>query len=178
MLYSLSSKSYNLAYKNIMARNWYLKIAPLATAEGSLGKRHSYLKPCYFEKGQNNNNTNKPKTWTTPKEWRKRMVILENVILSLENVVVDDDKECTAYFLLKNVNEEMCFSSWILRFFARSADWFPQISSPIHSDLILLWCKHKWLSGLTHTFTRTYIVMEKSHTNFISVFYHQSWLIE
>lgn len=85
--------------KNILARKLHLKIALLAIAKGSLG-REMVSKTLLLEEGQNNNN-NKPKAWRTSGGWTKRV---ENLVLSLENLALCDNKECTTYFLLKIVN--------------------------------------------------------------------------
>lgn len=161
MHYSLSSKSYNLGFKNIMARNWYLKIAPLAIAEESLGKRDGYLKPCYPERGWNND-TKKPKTWKTSRGCTKRGMILENVILSRKFSSlwwprVHDlfpPYNCkwvnVPIFMYPKVLSQKCW--WV------SADQFTH--TLWHSSAC---CMSKTTSWTTYTYVWTYIVMEKLH---------------
>lgn len=68
-----SFKSYSPTPKNLPTRNWHLKMALLATAEGSLGKRDGCPKPSYIDREQNSNN--KPKVWKTSGGWTKRVIL-------------------------------------------------------------------------------------------------------
>lgn len=69
-----------------------------ATAEQSLGKRGGCLKPGYIDRGQNSNN--KPKSLKN--FWRMgQKGDFENLIFSLEYLVIWDGRECTTFSFLE-----------------------------------------------------------------------------